>query len=105
MTTLVDNLHPMDYCGWFSYFSPKNTEQSTEGAGLHIIYPTALIMSKRMLNYLLMQELIQGICLFLRPCHCWVLQDVNSILTTYILTPVTIQAIMILSLQKKCLPT
>ena len=95
----MDKAFLLYFCGWF-IFLLKDTEQSTEGAGLHIIYPTALIMSKRMLNYLLMQELIQGICLFLWPCHCWVLQAVNSILTTYILTPVTIQAVMISSLQK-----
>lgn len=65
LTTLVDKAFLLYFCGWFSYFPPKYTERSTEGAGLHIIYPTALIMSKRMLNYLLMQELIQGICLFL----------------------------------------
>ena len=59
----MDKAFLLYFCGWF-IFLLKDTEQSTEGAGLHIIYPTALIMSKRMLNYLLMQELIQGICLF-----------------------------------------
>ena len=61
--------HPIPPPSWllpgFLIFILKDTEQSADGAGLHIIYPTALTMSERMLNYLLMQELNQGISLFL----------------------------------------
>ena len=61
LTTLGDKAFLLYFCSWFLIFLLKDTEQTTEGAGLHIIYPTVLIMSKRMLNYLLVQELIQGI--------------------------------------------